>query len=196
MLHKVECKYKNEIHVCRDFGKCSHLHCWRNGTCPENIVNRPCFFCAIRGLCGQVLHVNDLDCPMAIGYMLALDKSEAYEIFKRNIRLSKDDYGRCDDCVCVCLCARGVKVVFFSCLNVIGPSLDAVHEYSLSRVQFHPSEGQRRAFIYLKNSSMPPIYRVIDSCPYPFGQAVGAALPSFPENVGKDGGYAHSQSDC
>lgn len=42
----------------------------------------------------QVLHFNDIDCPMAIGYMLALQTAEAYEIFRRTIRLSKDDYGR------------------------------------------------------------------------------------------------------
>lgn len=42
----------------------------------------------------QVLHSNDIDCPMAIGYMLALQTTEAYEIYRRTIRLSKDDYGR------------------------------------------------------------------------------------------------------
>lgn len=61
----------------------------------------------------QVLHVNDLDCPMAIGYMLALDKNEAYEIFKRNIRLSKDDYGRCNNCVCVCVLVGYLLRFFF-----------------------------------------------------------------------------------
>lgn len=44
--------------------------------------------------CSQVLEFNHIDCPLAIGYMLALPKRQAYDAFRRTIRYSSDDYGR------------------------------------------------------------------------------------------------------
>lgn len=42
----------------------------------------------------QVLEFNHIDCPLAIGYMLALPTRQAYDAFRRTIRYSSDDYGR------------------------------------------------------------------------------------------------------
>ena len=43
----------------------------------------------------QVLEFNHIDCPLAIGYMLAMPTRRAYDTFRRTIRYSSDDYGRC-----------------------------------------------------------------------------------------------------
>lgn len=42
----------------------------------------------------KVLEFNHIDCPLAIGYMLAMPTRQAYDTFRRTIRYSSDDYGR------------------------------------------------------------------------------------------------------
>ncbi|CAM9795603.1 unnamed protein product [Ascophyllum nodosum] len=46
------------------------------------------------GLADKVLEFNHIDCPLAIGYMLALPMRQAYDAFRRTFRYSSDDYGR------------------------------------------------------------------------------------------------------
>eukprot|EP00752_Nemacystus_decipiens_P005910 g5342.t1 len=48
---------------------------------------------AFSGLADKVLEFNHIDCPLAIGYMLAMPTRRAYETFRRTIRYSSDDYG-------------------------------------------------------------------------------------------------------
>ncbi|CAN0545352.1 unnamed protein product [Ectocarpus sp. 12 AP-2014] len=40
------------------------------------------------------MEFNHIDCPLAIGYMLAMPTRQAYDTFRRIIRYSSDDYGR------------------------------------------------------------------------------------------------------
>lgn len=41
-----------------------------------------------------MLEFNHIDCPLAIGYLLAQPSKQAYDAFRRTIRYSTDDYGR------------------------------------------------------------------------------------------------------
>lgn len=53
------------------------------------------FFAFFLFLCvSQVLEFNHIDCPLSIGYMLAMPTRQAYDTFRRTIRYSSDDYGR------------------------------------------------------------------------------------------------------
>ncbi|CAM9561470.1 unnamed protein product, partial [Ectocarpus sp. 8 AP-2014] len=49
---------------------------------------------AFSGLADKVMEFNHIDCPLAIGYMLAMPTRQAYDTFRRIIRYSSDDYGR------------------------------------------------------------------------------------------------------
>ncbi|CAM9864468.1 unnamed protein product, partial [Ectocarpus sp. 13 AM-2016] len=49
---------------------------------------------AFSGLADKVMEFNHVDCPLAIGYMLAMPTRQAYDTFRRIIRYSSDDYGR------------------------------------------------------------------------------------------------------
>lgn len=72
--------FTNHIYVVLDSGSCLSFS-FQFDVCP--------FF----SVC-QVLEFNHIDCPLAIGYMLALPTRQAYDAFRRTIRYSSDDYGR------------------------------------------------------------------------------------------------------